>query len=177
MTPPDPPIQLRCKSKVGWKQHAAPRLGCRRNLMKNSKQLIIYFAITLVFVLIIGVTAKRSSRLERALGVKLPDGVKVVDVHIEKVPDYPVVSGYAKISMDGHTWPILIERLRLLTNGAPLLPYSNLPASITSWWQVPNAAQQLNRAAREDNGRQLNAVFSDGIVYIEFSGNTPVVHW
>jgi hypothetical protein len=121
----------------------------------------------------------RPRKLERILGTRLPNEAQVLNLHIERVPDYPVVRGFAKVALPPERWPDFVNRCGLATNKAEYLPTKNFPPTVQAWWGVPDSEGQSTRASRrsDDNERMMIAVYTDGFVYIEFDGHLPIARW
>lgn len=117
------------------------------------------------------------NRFERLLGVRLPRGISVNELYVEHIPDYPIVEGYAKISLGREEWSAFVSVLQLYTNNAAALPIKNLPDSVSAWWTIRSASEQYIRASRAGNERSIIAVRQGEDVFIRFSGNTPLVKW
>ena len=117
------------------------------------------------------------NRFERVLGVKLPREISVIELYVEHIPDYPIVEGYAKISLGREEWSAFVSVLQLYTNNAAALPTESLPDTVSSWWTINSASEQYIRASRAGNERSITAVQQGESVFIRFSGNTPLVKW
>src|SRR5687768_6765533 len=142
----------------------------RRAKILSLSTLLLLLAILFAF---------RLNPLERLLNVRLPRGVTVEKIYYERAPDYPVItSGYAKLNLQPEgQWKALVDKLQLSTNEANYLPWQNMPAQLSNWWDVPQSYGQAVRASRQDDYRRV-VMLKDGTnVFIRFSGQLPLIRW